>query len=430
MTYKETLGYLFSRLPMFHRVGPAAYKADLNNTHAIMKVLGHPEKGLKCVHIAGTNGKGSTSHMLASVLQEAGYKTGLFTSPHLKDFRERIRVNGKMISRKAVSAFVDKFRKQIDPVEPSFFEWTAGLALYHFRKCRVDIAVIETGLGGRLDSTNVIIPELSIITNVQWDHMNLLGNTLKKIAAEKAGIIKKGIPVIIGTSQSETDSVFRAAARKAGAPLTFAGKEIRAVPFGHNSHFSAQTYTIEYRKTGDSFTITTPLGGAYQSKNIPGVIAAADLLHHEGFRIRKTHLRKGFKNVKQNTGLKGRWEILGHNPLIIADTGHNKNGIQEIVRQLKAIPHQKLHMVIGMVNDKDVAAMLRLFPKKAEYYFCRPAIPRGLDAAALREEAMKAGLRGNMYKSVRSALNAAKKCADDDDLIFAGGSTFVVAEVV
>jgi dihydrofolate synthase/folylpolyglutamate synthase len=425
MTYGECLEYLYKQLPMFHRIGPAAYKANLDNTIHIMQMLGSPERGFKCIHVAGTNGKGSTSHLLASILQEAGYKTGLFTSPHLKDFRERIRINGKMISRNKVVSFVERYRDGFESIKPSFFEWTAGLAFDHFRNSKVDIAVIETGLGGRLDSTNVVNPLVSLITNVQWDHMNLLGNTLQKIATEKAGIIKPGVPVIIGTTQKESLDVFKAVAAKNHSQISFADKRYHVYEGKNPGMF-------HYKKTKEdkTYVIRCGLEGAYQKRNLPAVLLTIDELKSQGIKIPVTSIKNGIKHVKTNTGIRGRWETLGKKPLIIADTAHNKDGLMAVMQELKKIKYAKLHVVLGVVNDKDVRAMLSLFPKNAVYYFCKPNIPRGMDVDALMAQAETLRMYGKSHNSVKRALRAAKNKAQPKDLIYVGGSTFVVAEVI
>ncbi|MFM7054117.1 MAG: bifunctional folylpolyglutamate synthase/dihydrofolate synthase [Bacteroidota bacterium] len=430
MTYRQCLEYLYSQLPMFHRIGPAAYKANLDNTIHIMQMLGNPERGFRCIHVAGTNGKGSTSHMLASILQEAGYKTGLFTSPHLKDFRERIRINGKIISRNKVASFVERYRDGFESIQPSFFEWTAGLAFDHFRNAKVDIAVIETGLGGRLDSTNVVQPLLSLITNVQWDHMNLLGNTLGKISKEKAGIIKQNTPVIIGTSQGETENVFRAVAKKQKASIQFADQVYRIKSYGESRAGEITTFDLLRNKKNILKGLKCGLAGFYQKHNIPLVLAAIELLNEQGIRVSEKALRQGLKNVKTNTGIRGRWEVISKKPITIADTAHNKDGITAVVKQLKRIKHKNLHLVLGAVNDKDISSMLALFPKNGTCYFCKPNIPRGLDALELKQVAEKIGLRGEAYASVKNALRAANKNAHQKDLIYVGGSTFVVAEAL
>jgi dihydrofolate synthase/folylpolyglutamate synthase len=392
---------------MFQRTGAAAYRADLGNTLALMKALRNPEKNLRCIHVAGTNGKGSTSHMLASILQECGYKTGLYTSPHLKDFRERIRINGEMIPREKVIAFVENNRPAFEEMGLSFFEWTVGLAFEHFRLSDCDINVIEVGMGGRLDATNVILPQLSVITNIGLDHTQFLGDTLEKIAAEKAGIIKSGVPVLIGETQSETQLVFRQKAAEKQAPIWFAE--------------DLKPKTLKYELS---------LYGSYQSKNLITVLAAINLLRNQGFDIPEPALRKGLIKVQENTGLMGRWQILNENPLAIADTAHNAEGIKYVMAQLEQTPHHQLHVVWGMVADKDRNSIYPLLPKKAFWYFCKPDIPRGLSPETLMQEAALAGLKGRIYTSVGAAYQAALSAANPQDVIFVGGSTFVVAEVV
>jgi dihydrofolate synthase / folylpolyglutamate synthase len=431
MTYKETLDYLFAQLPMFHRIGAAAYKADLNNTHAIMEMLDHPEKDFRCIHIAGTNGKGSTSNMLAAILQQSGYKTGLYTSPHLRDFRERIRIDGKMIGQNDVITFVKKYRKEFEAIEPSFFEWTVGLAFDYFSKKDVDIAVIETGLGGRLDSTNVVTPLVSVITNVQWDHMSLLGDTLKKIGVEKAGIIKKEVPVVIGQTQKETASIFKTRAKKMHAPIFFADKNFKIELSNLDADVPGKIEVdVTRKKLPYLKNLVVDLGGWYQTVNVATTLQTCEILEEKGFELNRKNIRKALMNIKKLTGFAGRWQVLGKNPLIIADTGHNVDGLKLVVQQIKATPHKHLHFVMGMVQDKDISKALALLPVNATYYFCKPDIPRGLDAMVLREQAANFKLKGSIFPSVKKALDAAIKKAGKNDLIFVGGSTFVVAEIV
>ncbi len=428
MTWKQTLDYLYSALPMYQRLGAAAYKANLDNTHAICKLLGEPQQAFKSIHIAGTNGKGSTSHALAAVFIQAGYKTGLYTSPHLRDFRERIRVNGKMISRQAVMAFTGKYRQAFETIRPSFFEMTVGLAFDYFRNRQVDIAIIETGLGGRLDSTNVIRPELSIITNTAWDHMNLLGHTLEQIATEKAGIIKAGIPVIIGESSAPLVNAVREKGRITGSPVYYAGKiySVRNVRQPDVTHLE-----MDISRSGKPYMkhLKLDLPGLYQVRNIKGVFMALELARQAGFALPMSAVRGALGRITALTGLKGRWQVLSKKPLTICDTGHNPAGISLVISQLKKIPHQKLHMVFGMVSDKDVSAILKLLPRKAAYYFCQASIPRALDAYELAGQAAQFKLEGTVIPSVRKALADARKKAGKDDIIFVGGSTFVAAEV-
>jgi len=431
LNYQQTLDYLFSQLPMFQRIGAAAYKADLTNTIAICKLLGNPENKFKSIHIAGTNGKGSTSHYLASVLQSADYKVGLYTSPHLKDFRERIKINGNMIPEQFVIDFVEKYKTDFEKIQPSFFEMTVGLAFEYFASQQVEIAIVETGLGGRLDSTNVIQPLLSIITNISIDHVMFLGNTLEKIAEEKAGIIKPKTPVIIGETTNETKAVFLKKAKEQAAPILFADsifkiKNIRQMNAGR------LLLNMDVEKNGQLLYIDlkSELLGLYQQKNIPTVLLAIEQLIAVGFIITKEQQLEGIEYVVRNTGLMGRWQVLSQQPLVIADTGHNEAGINEVAAQLQQTPHKHLHFVLGMVNDKDISAVLSLLPKAATYYFCRANIPRAMDASLLKNLAQKKGLNGTVYSSVLSALDAAKTNAQQRDLIIVAGSTFTVAEVL
>lgn len=427
-TYSQVLDYLYAQLPMFQRIGAAAYKADLSNTLKITELLGNPHQNLRCVHIAGTNGKGSTSHMLAAVLQAAGYKVGLYTSPHLKDFRERIRINGKMIPKKEVIAFVNTYKADFESISPSFFEWTVGLAFQYFANQKVDIAIIETGLGGRLDSTNIITPLLSIITNISFDHQAILGDTLAQIAHEKAGIIKKEVPVIISEYQEEVEGIFRQKATELNAPICFAGLVYHTSTTDTNTQLL--TVNVHANEKLIYKNLQLDLSGLYQLNNCKGVIKGIQILTEKGFVITEQHLRRGLKGVKKLTGLQGRWQILATKPLTICDTGHNEAGIKLILEQVAATAHRKLHWILGMVNDKDIAKVLALLPQKAQYYFCKPAIPRGLDEQALKHQAHAIGLRGECYTSVKEALLAAKKRANKEDLILVAGSNFVVAEVV
>jgi dihydrofolate synthase/folylpolyglutamate synthase len=428
MNYQETLDYLFSQLPMFQRVGSAAYKDNLDNTIAICKLLGNPENGFRSIHVAGTNGKGSTSHMLASVLQAKGMKVGLYTSPHLKDFRERIRINGEMIPQEYVISFVQEYKNDFERIRPSFFEMTVGLAFDYFAKQKVDIAVIEVGLGGRLDSTNVITPELSVITNISFDHTALLGNTIEKIAAEKAGIIKPGVPVVVGETQDGAKEVFLEKAKQHNAPIVFADQHFELHLVHTNMHIPA----YEVRKDGELSEQVLPceLRGAYQRKNIATVLCAVEQLRKMGFGLTDGDVRAGISGVIRNTGLLGRWQILSYRPPVIVDTGHNEAGIREVLQQIRETVHEHLHFVLGMVNDKDISNILAMLPRDATYYFCKANIPRALDAAELKQQAEEKGLEGNVYLSVKEALAAAKKNAKPNDLVFVGGSTFTVAEVV
>lgn len=421
MNYEETLAFLYSQLPIFQRIGAAAYKANLDNTYALMEVLNQPHKKFKSVHIAGTNGKGSTAHMLASIYQEAGYKTGLYTSPHLKDFRERIRLNGEMVSEEFVVDFVEKYSEQFKSIFPSFFELTMAMAFQYFAKEKVDIVILETGLGGRLDSTNIVNPELSIITNIGMDHMQFLGNTLPKIATEKAGIIKLNTPILIGEKQIEIQKVFKQKAEEESSPLFYAEDlvELKQIDTVSNS------FRIIYNEQKVLESLNFPLLGSYQIKNLKTAIAAAMLLD-----LPLNAIKSGIENVLINTHFAGRWQILSQNPLTICDTAHNEDGLRYVVKQLEQTPHKTLHFVLGVVNDKVIDEILELFPKKAIYYFCKADIPRGLEVEILQEKAQEIGLKGKTYTSVNAALNAAQKAASKEDLVFVGGSTFTVAEVV
>lgn len=428
MTYEKTLDYLFSRLPMFQRIGQAAYKADLNNTLAICSVLGNPEKKIKCIHVAGTNGKGSSSHMLASVLQQAGYKVGLYTSPHLLDFRERIKINGKLIAKTEVVKFVEQYKTAFEKIEPSFFEWTVGLAFYYFAQQEVDVAVIEVGLGGRLDSTNVINPVACLITNIGYDHQALLGDSLAQIAAEKAGIIKFKTPVIISQTQLEVISVFNNKAQELKAPIEFADKNFKILNHAYDT--TGLKITVWNRKDDSRHEYELDLQGSYQLKNILGVLNTIEAIKQKGFIIQEEDVVKGLKQVQKSTGLYGRWQIINNKPLAIADTGHNEDGVREVLENLKRYEYKQLHVVLGVVNDKDITKILKLLPKHAIYYFCKASIPRALDEKELAEKAAKAGLTGKTYKTVKEAFEKAKKQAKTNDLIFIGGSTFTVADVL
>lgn len=405
MNYQQTLDWMFSQLPMYQRQGKTAFKKDLTNAIALSKHLNFPEKQFKTIHVAGTNGKGSTSHMLASVLQEAGYKVGLYTSPHLKDFRERIKINGDSIQETEVINFIKKNKSFLATHTLSFFEMTVGLAFDCFAQHEVDVAVIEVGLGGRLDSTNIIIPEISVITNIGMDHTQFLGETLPEIAFEKAGIIKEKTPVVIGEFQEETFPVFEKIAVKNNAPI----------------YLAEELMANNYR---------TDLMGVYQVKNVKTAAQVLHLLNEKGYLISEENISKGLLNVVKNTGLLGRWQKLGDNPKVICDTGHNKEGLHYVFKQLKTEKYDNLHLVLGVVNDKDLDSVLPLFPKQATYYFCKPNIPRGLKAVDLQKKAAEFNLKGDVYTSVSSAYENALKTATETDLIFIGGSTFVVAEVI
>ncbi|WP_372755392.1 folylpolyglutamate synthase/dihydrofolate synthase family protein [Mariniflexile sp.] len=405
MTYQETLDWMFSQLPMYQRQGQSAFRKDLTNTLKLVEYLNHPEKDFKSTHVAGTNGKGSTSHMLASILQEAGYKVGLYTSPHLKDFRERIKINGKVISKPYVNGFIKRHKQFFEANSLSFFEMTVGMAFEYFSKQKVDIAVIEVGMGGRLDSTNIITPEVSVITNIGFDHMQFLGNTLEAIASEKAGIIKPNIPVVIGETQKETSSVFKEVALKNNTSIVFADKE------------KFDTYASD-------------LTGIYQSKNIVTVLQAIKELQKKGFILSEENIKQGLLQVVRNTGLMGRWQTIKINPKVVCDTGHNRDGLNYVMKQLQNEDFDALHIVFGVVNDKDLTSIMDLLPKKATYYFCKPDIPRGLEATELKKALYSFGLLGKAYGSVNEAYKCALKNAKSNDFIFIGGSTFVVAEII
>jgi dihydrofolate synthase/folylpolyglutamate synthase len=404
MTYQETTTWLFKQLPMFQTQGASAYKKDLTNTLLLVEHLQHPETKFKSIHVAGTNGKGSTSSMLASILQEAGYKVGLYTSPHLKDFRERIRINGEMISEEFVVDFVALNKPFFEVNQLSFFEMTVGLAFDYFAKEQVDVAVIEVGMGGRLDSTNVITPLVSVITNIGFDHTQFLGDTLPKIAAEKAGIIKSNIPVVIGEYSEETKPVFIDKAKLENTPIYFA-------------------------QDNPEVTYECALLGDYQVHNKKTVFKTIELLQSQ-FKIEESHIKLGFKNVIKNTGLLGRWQILNHKPFTVCDTAHNSHGLKIVLNQIQKHQFEKLHIVLGVVNDKDLDSVLPLFPKNAYYYFCKPNVPRGLNPEILKEKATDFGLVGKVFDSVSEAYDAASDLAMDCDFIYIGGSTFVVAEIV
>ena len=404
-TYEETVEWMFRQLPMFQRIGKQAFKKDLSNTIKLAERLDHPEKEFKSIHVAGTNGKGSVSHMLASIFQAAGYKTGLYTSPHLKDFRERIRINGREIPQEGVISFIEENQMFLGQHKLSFFEMTVGMAFDYFAKEKVDIAIIETGMGGRLDSTNIIIPELSVITNIGMDHTAFLGNNLSEIALEKAGIIKENIPVVIGEKHKETQTVFQSKAKEQKAQIIFA--EDKSYPKYH-----------------------TDLKGDYQKKNVHTVLASVEIMKGRGWEISEEAIINGLNNVKLHTGLQGRWDVLREKPKVICDTGHNAEGLKLVIKQLKKEKFLNLHIVLGVVSDKDLTTVLPLFPKEARYYFAKPDVPRGLQASLLQLEAEKYELEGKAYDSVHDAFLAAEEEALDEDLIFIGGSNFTVAEVL
>jgi len=429
MTYKQTLEFLFSQLPAYHRIGKAAYKNDLYDSISLDNYFGNPHLKYRTIHVAGTNGKGSVSHMIASVLQEAGYRTGLYTSPHLKDFRERIKLNGEMIPENEVILFVEKHKGIIESLKPSFFEMTVAMAFNYFAECNIDVAVVEVGLGGRLDSTNIINPVLSVITNIGHDHMDLLGDTLGKIAIEKAGIIKKNIPVVISETQPETKRIFISKAIESGSPITFADEKFSCLLQESDSLNDERRYEITDLVHHKKLAGITVLGGDYQSANLQALFSVFDTLKTI-FKYSDENITDGIKKVVINTGLKGRWQILSNQPLTICDTGHNKEGLEYVLNQIHRIPKTGLHLVIGFVNDKDLRSVLPLFPIEATYYFTKASVPRALNEEILKSEASKFGLIGESYPDVKTALQFARKKAAKSDMIFIGGSTFIVAEVV
>lgn len=419
---------MFNKLPMYQRIGAAAYKADLNTTIEILKHLNNPQDNFKSVHIAGTNGKGSVSHSLASVFQAAGYKTALYTSPHLRDFRERIRINGNMIPENDVVRFIEQHKQKLEELELSFFEMTVAMAFDYFSKEKVDIAIIEVGMGGRLDSTNIIKPELSLITNISLDHIKFLGDSEEKIAVEKAGIIKNETPIVIGETQEKCKDVFINQANEKNSPIFFAD-QIFNCQKKDNVALEYNSYDIFKDNNLYIKDLKFPLLGNYQKKNLATIICALDILKNK-FDISENNICNGLLNVVKNTGLMGRWQVINRKPLAIADTGHNVAGINEVKSQLAETKFEKLHFVLSVVNDKDIEGILELLPKKAEYYYCKADIPRGLDANILAEKASNCGLKGNVYNSVKEAYASACANANDGDLVFVGGSNFTVAEVV
>ncbi|MCD8318456.1 MAG: bifunctional folylpolyglutamate synthase/dihydrofolate synthase, partial [Paraprevotella sp.] len=421
MTYKEATEYMFNSLPMFQNIGGSAYKEGLYNTRILDEHEGHPHRRYKTIHVGGTNGKGSCSHTLAAILQEAGYKVGLYTSPHLLDFRERIRVNGQMIPEEMVTSFVENERSFFEPLHPSFFELTTALAFKYFTDSEVDVAVIEVGLGGRLDCTNIITPDLSVITNISLDHVQYLGNTLTAIAGEKAGIIKPGIPVVIGETTAETREVFRIQAEKMHSPIRFAEEE-------HEIISSVTEKGCRLYRTRHWGELTGELTGLCQEKNTATILSAVDELQKTGYAIQTTDVRNGFMRVCELTGLKGRWQQVGSHPTVICDTGHNVGGIHYIAEQLRYASAENIHIVIGMVNDKDIQGVLDLLPKNAIYYFTKASVKRALDEKELQKHAMQSGLQGSAWPDVASAYRAARQAATAKDLIFVGGSTFIVSD--
>ena len=429
MNYSQTMEFLYSQLPAYHRIGKAAYKNDLHNSLAFDDYLGRPHSRYRTIHVAGTNGKGSVSHMIASVLMEAGFKTGLYTSPHLKDFRERIKVNGKMIPKRAVTGFVERHSAFIRSLEPSFFEMTVAMAFDYFADAGIEMAVIEAGLGGRLDSTNIINPVLTVITNIGHDHMDLLGDTLEKVAGEKAGIIKQGVPVVVGETMEETKDVFIRKAEEKDSKIFFADQNYSCVLGDPGYQTGRRIYNVRDKISGISIKGETGLVGDYQVKNIQTVFQAFRVLR-EVITIDDKIIQQGILKVVTNTGLLGRWQIIARKPLIICDTGHNKEGLEYVVNQLAKIKNNRLHIVLGFVSDKDLSAILPLFPGKATYYFTKASVPRALDEKILMAEAAHWNLKGTSFPDVPSAVKAARANASDSDLIFIGGSTFVVADAL
>lgn len=427
-TFDQTIQYLYKQLPMYQRVGKKAFKKDLNNIQAMMKIMGAPQNRLKAIHIAGTNGKGSVSNMLAAIFIEAGYTTGLYTSPHLKDFRERIRLNGALISKQYVIHFVRKYRPEFNKIKPSFFEWTVALAFDYFSRKKVEIAIIETGLGGRLDSTNVIHPLLSIITNISLDHTAFLGETRALIATEKAGIIKQNTPIIVGQKDKETEPVFRQKARLLNAGLTFVEERYKIINL--STKLGAQKFDFYREKKLWMKGIPLSLNGSYQAQNLSTCLAAIDNLKKQDFKLKETAIRRALSRVEEITGFRGRMQIMSKQPLVLYDVAHNVAGSQILMNWLKEIKYNELHIVLGFVNDKSLDNVLKLYPKHAHYYFAKADIPRGLDAKKLQKQALNLGLTGQSYSSVKEAFKTARKKVGNQDCLLVCGSIFVVAELV
>lgn len=430
MTYSDAIEYMYTRLPMFQRIGAAAYKADLKVTLALCEALGNPQLRFPSVHVAGTNGKGSVSHITASVLMKAGYRTGLFTSPHLRDYRERMRINGAMIPESYVAAFVGRHQKLFEELKPSFFEMTYAMAACWFAGQNIDVAVMETGMGGRLDSTNTCRPVLSVITNISPDHMQFLGNTLAAIAAEKAGIIRPGVPVVVGQTQPETDGVFTSRCKSLQSPCFHADQLFDIVATRYDQQSNMLNIAVSDVSRNQEVELWSPLPGAYQTHNIVTALAVAQQLPEAGFAVTLQNFSDGLTDVVKTTGIRGRWEKIGDAPLTIADTGHNEDGIGQVLQQLKLMQYKELRFVLGMVADKDVDHILAMLPTSAFYYFCKANIPRAMEAADLAQLAGSRGLKGEVFNTVAEALHQARIDADPSDLVLVGGSTFVVAEVV
>lgn len=429
MDYQQTIEFLYNKLPAYHRIGKPAYKNNLDNTMALDNYLGHPHKKFRSIHVAGTNGKGSVSHITASILSESGFRTGLYTSPHLKDFRERIRINGEMIPEEDVTLFVNEHIEFISELNPSFFEMTVAMAFDYFAKYHVDIAVVETGLGGRLDSTNIINPVLSVITNIGHDHMDLLGGTLEKVAAEKAGIIKYNIPVVVGETQTDLDEIFAMDALKKASEISFADREFLCKMGEFLLPGEGREFCITEFSSGKRFSGTIPLGGDYQAKNLQTVFQIFRCLG-PALDIDENQMLDGIRKVVENTGLMGRWQILRRSPLTICDTGHNREGLEYVIKQIAGIPASAVHIIIGFVKDKNMDLILPLMPVNARYYFTKASVPRSLDERELQSRAKEFNLSGESYSTVSEAVMAANLNAGPDDLIFIGGSNFIVAEVV
>ena len=428
MNYQQTLDYMYARLPMFSKIGGQAIKSGFTNIIALCEVLNDPHQKGRFVHVAGTNGKGSVSHMLASVLQSAGYKTGLYTSPHLKDFRERIKINGEMIAEQEVVDFVEQMQTHIESIQPSFFELTVAMAFHHFAKHQTDIAVVETGLGGRLDSTNIIEPVISVITNIGYDHVQILGNTLEEIAFEKAGIIKPGVPVVIGEKLAETEPVFRNKAAMENAPIFFAGEHLQVADWKQEEH-ELVVYVAENNKT-DHKKYHLDLTGQYQTKNLLTVLESCRQLKANGIDLPEPAIEQGLKQVKKLNGLHGRWEAIHQHPRIVLDVAHNESGMREVLNQLEITSYHRLHIILGMVKDKDVDTVIKMLPVNASYYFTNADIQRALPAGELRDKALRQGLAGHVFNNVNEALAEARTHAHPDDLILVCGSVFLVGEVV
>ena len=427
MNYNETIDYLFAKLPMFSRIGAAAFKKDLTNIRKLSDFLGDPDKKFKSIHIAGTNGKGSVSHMLAAILQTAGYKTGLYTSPHLKDFRERIKINGEMVSKEFIIGFTEKIKALSETIEPSFFEITVAMAFEYFAKQEVDIAVVETGLGGRFDSTNIIKPELSVITNIGWDHMNILGDGLEKIAFEKAGIIKQDIPIVVGEVLPETEKVFADVAKERNAVLSIASDKRQAISWYWKKQELIVEVTQPHRTDHQLYHLDLP--GIYQTKNLITVLETCSHLQEKGWNIEEQNIRSGLQHTKKLTGLHGRWDVIHQQPLIVLDVAHNEGGIRMLMEQVEVTDHDHLHIVLGVVRDKELENIFPLFPKLADYYFTQADIPRALEASLLQSKARSFGLKGEVYPNVNEAIKNALSRAVKQDMILICGSVFLVGEV-